>query len=159
MFVRYGVEMKKPAKHKNPGYFARVVKKAAETATIIDRDKRLFIVESKQEADALADLYDSKDMFEEQYQLYYLEDAETTGIFPDYGFLSDGEGHYLYADNAIPFEITAGSTEQITMARFQVEEHLIAVENQDIPLYFVDRNQKQLIEKYAQAYEIEISFF
>jgi hypothetical protein len=81
MLTRYGVEMKIPTKTKKPGYFARIVKQAAEAANIIDRDRRLFIVESKQEADALAELYDSKDMLEERFSLYELTHADKMDAF------------------------------------------------------------------------------
>jgi hypothetical protein len=45
------------------------------------------------------------------------------------------------------------------MILYQIEEHLLAVEQTNPPLYFVGRHQKELIEGYAKAYEVDISFY
>ncbi|RBW70570.1 hypothetical protein [Bacillus taeanensis] len=157
MKICYGVEMK-ALKEKLPGYTAQIIKKTAELANVIDRDDQLVIIESKTEAAQLAAFYQEKDILENQFTLFRLEQVEMTDLFFDYGFSSTSNHAYLYEETSLPFIIKNGDLKQIEMALLQIEEHLIAKETNDQIFYYINRHQKELIEKYAQAYNITISF-
>jgi hypothetical protein len=157
MKVCYGVEMK-ISKQKFPGYTAQIIKKTAELVNVIDRDNQLVIIESKKEAENLAAFYEEKELLENQLILFKLEQTETTDLFFDYGFFSTNNCTYLYEETSLPFTIKNGELKQIEMALLQIEEHLIAKEKEEHTLYYIDRHHKELIEKYASAYKITISF-
>ncbi|TKD70103.1 hypothetical protein [Pseudalkalibacillus hwajinpoensis] len=151
----YGVEMK-PPKGKLPGFTAQLVKKTAELATVIDRDKQLVIISNKQEARALKDYYISKGVYEECYTLLPLSKVATpTAIFTDYGFISQNHDYYLYNNMVTSFSIKQGEEEEIKMAKLQFEEHLIA---QDQNIFYIDQSYIELVEGIARAYGIQLKF-
>jgi hypothetical protein len=157
MKICYGVEMKTPTK-KSSGYTAQIIKKTAELAIVMDCDEQLVILASKEESENLAAFYEEKGLLENQFILFKLEQPETTDLFFDYGFFSNGNGAYLYEETSLPFTIKDGDSKQIEMALLQIEEHLIAKEQEAQTLYYIDRHQKELIEKYAKSYKITLSF-
>lgn len=151
----YGVEMQQPTASKTPGYFSRLVKKSIEIASIIDRDRRLSIVLTKDDQEQLANYYESKGIFEEAFELLFLENHEKMPSFLDYGFTSDSELDYLYADLVACFIMTDDTdSEHKNMALIQMKEHLIAIEKLEQPIYVVDIQFKPLIDKIAAAYEV-----
>ncbi|MBU8908990.1 hypothetical protein [Desertibacillus haloalkaliphilus] len=157
MKIRYGVEMKSP-EGKSPGFISQMIRKTNEVAKIIDRDQQLAVVETYEEAKALAAFYDENDMLEEEFGVYYLEDPEVEESFSDYGFVSNSGQSYLYKETTIPFKITGGLHEQIDMSLLQMAEDLIAKDKQGDVIYFVDRQFEDLIIGYANAYEITVKF-
>lgn len=137
---------------------SRIIKEANETLHLFDTDEQLFIVKTVQEAKALEKIFTNIDGFVDTIQLILLESPVITRLFPDYGFQSKQDLVYLYADMTIPFKIVGGSETQIQMALYQIDEHLIAKELLDETIYFIDKNFISLINKYAIAYDIEVSF-
>jgi hypothetical protein len=157
--IVYGVEMDID-QERQPGFFAQLIKQIPNTATIIDRDEELFIVQSKEEALQLQQLFETNGIFEESYVLYKLNHPQRNKDWHDYGFQSANEQViYLYREITAPFTITNGSNEQIKMALLQIDEHLVMIDQNDDEIYFVDRQQKDLITGIAKAYDIEVSFF
>jgi hypothetical protein len=155
--IVYGVEMRSLTGHPS-GFIYQIVENTADLANVIDRDRELVIVHSKLEAEQLAAFYELKEMLEETYTLYRLDAPSQTALFTDYGFTSSSEVSYLYVETTIPFRITNGEEEAIRMALYQIEEHLIAVDGAELPIYFVDRQQKELIDGFANAYKIKAEF-
>lgn len=127
---------------------------------IFDKDNDLFIYASKDECNIIEQYVIDLGISFELFPLYYLNRPEITNLFYDYGFQSEDQQHYyLYADNVCAFSIIGGKEEQIMMAQYQYNEHIIAT-NLDVPiLYCVDKHQIELMKGIAKAYDIEVSFF
>jgi hypothetical protein len=153
----YGIEMIKPT-NKLPGFIGQIVKKTAEIAHIVDREDNVLIVEDENEATELTNYYESKGVLGETYTLYLLEQSIQYPTFTDYGFISISDQAYLFEETTIPFKITGGEKEQITMATLQLEEHLIGLEKTPTTLYFIDRQLEELVKGIADAYQINVSF-
>ncbi|WP_226656952.1 hypothetical protein [Pseudalkalibacillus hwajinpoensis] len=156
MNIVFGVEMKPPV-HKLPGFIAQLVKKTAEMAKVLDRDKQLVILSTREEANALQNYYQSKDVLEGFYPLIHLSQAsELRSSFTDYGFTSQNNEHYLYKEMISYFMINKGDNQQREMALLQMEEHLIC---KDENLFFIDRMHIELMEGIARAYNIELTLW
>ncbi|WP_347549625.1 hypothetical protein ABFG93_19250 [Pseudalkalibacillus hwajinpoensis] len=151
----YGVEMKPPI-GKLPGFIAQIIKKTAELATVMDRDKRLVIISNKEEALTLQDYYLSKGVFEEFYSLLPLSpNANPYASFYDYGFVSQNTNYFLYENLVSYFIISTGVEEQIEMAQLQMDEHVIA---KDDDVFYIDHMHTELMEGIARAYQLELTF-
>ncbi|OZM57667.1 hypothetical protein CIB95_04670 [Lottiidibacillus patelloidae] len=125
----------------------------SQISNIFDRDDELLIFKR------FTDMESIESEMEETYTLIQLQAPILKSTFSDYGFVSPKANHYLYDDMVRGFTIRSEHKDNIKMALFQIEEHLIAVENAyDQPIYFVDKKLSTLIEKYKLAYEVEIIF-
>ena len=151
----YGIEMKPPV-NKLPGFIAQIVKKTAELANVMDRDKQLVIIPNQIEAEALQNYYKSKGVLEDVHPLIHLSQASECKLsFTDYGFISQNNELYLYKDMIAWFRILKGDDQQKEMALLQMEEHFICRDDQ---LFFVDRMHIELMQGIARAYNIELTF-
>jgi hypothetical protein len=154
----YAVEMNHTSNNKLPGFFAQIVKEMAQSVQIIDRDSQLFVIKTEQEAEKLKEIFSKKNVYEETHTLLKLSDQSTiTSAFHDYGFKSASENYYLFADLVVPFQISSTDPQQIEMALLQIDEHLIAKDDEKQTIYYVDQQHETLIKKYAIAYDIELS--
>ncbi|MCA0171079.1 hypothetical protein [Bacillus sp. RAR_GA_16] len=154
--IVFGVEMKPPV-DKLPGFIAQLVKKTAEIAKVLDRDKQLVILSTEEEANALQNYYQSKDVLEGFYPLIHLSPSSALKpSFTDYGFISQNNESYLYKEMVASFMIQKGDNQQREMALLQMEEHLIC---KDENLFFIDRMHIELMEGIARAYNIELTFW
>jgi hypothetical protein len=158
MKIRYAVEMN-TGQNKLPGFYSQIIKDIASNINVIDRDKELFIVENKEEFQWLKEYFLAKNIWEESYVLIEIENPALTDLFSDYGFKSSNGTYYLYLDLVSAFTIISGELESKKMALYQIEEHLVAQECNDHTIYFIDVHQKDLIHKYAAAYDMKVSFF
>ncbi|MBE4907960.1 hypothetical protein IMZ08_07835 [Bacillus luteolus] len=159
MLLRFGLEMS-IVKEKLPGYTATLIKEVASIATIIDRDEQLLLVATAKEALELQDYLITKNLFEDFFLLIELHNPETKETFYDYGIHSLQEKDYLFLEMVSVFTIESGTKEQIEMSLYQFEEHLICIDTlESKKYYYVDRNFIELVNKIAQAYDIEVSFF
>ncbi|MBD8071345.1 hypothetical protein [Bacillus sp. PS06] len=119
----------------------------------------MIVTESNMDAEKIQDFFISKDKFEEFHKLIYLQHPILTDLFEDYGLILEGN-HFLLLDSVSCFTFEEGNKIEIEMALYQIEECLLATETIDhIPHYFVDSDQQELIERFAHAYEVEVSFF
>jgi hypothetical protein len=145
----YGIEAKV---HINHEWFQRL------SVELTDYDHELFIVDNENEATLIQKSLISENKLEELHLLIALEHPAKRPLFSDYGFVTETQS-YLLAELVCAFSILNGLTEDIEMAKFQIEEHLIATEtwNQQT-IYYVDNNQKELIQRFSAAYNIEVSF-
>ncbi|MCA1031726.1 hypothetical protein LCL95_11890 [Bacillus timonensis] len=97
---------------------------------------------------------------EELHPLVQLELVRASLSFDDYGIRTINHLNYLFLDMVSAFIIKNGNKEQIEMALYQFEEHIIATdEGQPSPIYFIDCHLEKLIKGIAKAYDIEVSFF
>jgi hypothetical protein len=159
MLLRFGLEMS-IIKDKLPGYTATLIKEIANMATIIDRDEELLIVATVQEANDLQDFLLSKNLFEDFFLLLELHNPEAKETFYDYGIHSLQGKDYLFLEMVAAFNIESGTKEQIEMALYQFEEHLLCIDTvQSTKFYYIDQNFIELIKGIAHAYDIEVSFF
>ena len=146
----------KPPVNKLPGFIAQIVKKTAELANVMDRDKQLVIISDRTEAEALQSYYQSKNVLEDFHPLIHLSQTyEHKSSFTDYGFFSQNNELYLYKEMVAWFKIIKGENQQREMALLQMEEHLLCHDNQ---LFFVDRMHIELMQGIARAYNIELAF-
>ena len=151
----YGIKMKPPV-NKLPGFIAQIVKKTADLANVMDRDKQLVIISDRVEAEALQNYYQSKGVLEDFHPLIHLSQASECRLsFTDYGFFSQNDEPYLYKEMIAWFRIIKGHHQQKEMALLQMEEHIICRDEQ---LFFVDRMHLELMQGIARAYNIELTF-
>jgi hypothetical protein len=121
--------------------------------TVIDRDNELLIFDRKEQLEI------AEDTIEEEFQLFLLTSPKAEMTFTDYGFTSLNGHYYLYCELVSAFTIESDNVENIKMALFQIQEHLIATETrQGQTVYFIDKKLVPLIKKYQQAYEVKILF-
>ena len=160
MLLRFGLEMS-ITKDKLPGFTATLIKDIASIAKIIDRDEQLLIVATAKEAMDLQDFLISKNQFEDFILLVELQNPELKETFYDYGIHSLQEKDYLYLEMVAVFTIEGGTKEQIEMALYQFDEHLLCIDTPDSSknYYYIDQNLIELINGIAKAYDIEVSFF
>jgi DNA polymerase III sliding clamp (beta) subunit (PCNA family) len=122
-------------------------------STINDRDDELLIFDQKEQIEI------DVDTIEEEFQLIQLKTPKVEMTFTDYGFTSNSDQYYLYSELVSAFTIASEKVENIKMALFQIQEHLIATDTmQGQPVYFVDKKLAPLVEKYQHAYEVKILF-
>jgi hypothetical protein len=122
-------------------------------------DDSILIMQSVLDAKKIKDYLIKIGKYEDFYQLIQIEQPEITDLFDDYGF-NLGRSYFLITELVCCFTIIKGEKEQIEMALIQMEECLLGLEQEDNQqFYFVDIQQKELIERFATAYEIEVSFF
>ncbi|WHY70422.1 hypothetical protein [Fictibacillus enclensis] len=157
MTLCYGIEMK-PDITKKPGALAQVVRKTASLVSVSDRDGEIAIVETKEEALRLKEYYESQGMFEDIHPLLRMETFQPTERFHDYGLLSAAHHYYLYGDLTFGFHLTNPQSGETDQFLFQLEEHLLGTETKkQKEIYYADRTERELIEKYASAYNVSIT--
>ncbi|MEB1806573.1 MAG: hypothetical protein LPK26_04570 [Bacillaceae bacterium] len=104
---------------------------------------------------ALSNQFSNLELIEEVHELLLFEELKVYEKFSDYGW--KGKLYYLYRELVLPFKIVDGEEVQIKMATIQMEEDLIAYDYTK-QTYYVDFHVKELIEGYANAYEIHVEF-
>ncbi|MCF6408456.1 hypothetical protein [Pseudalkalibacillus salsuginis] len=156
MQILYGVEHRDLKGHSS-GFSSQFVRKIAETASILDRDDRLCIVQTESEKQALKDLFERENLYEETFELYPLQ-SPAASFNTDYGFVSSSNRVYLYKEMTVPFRINDEEEDDIKMAMLQMEEHLVAVDESVNPfVYFADRQQGDLIKQIGSAYQVSVT--
>lgn len=122
-------------------------------------ESSILLIPTKQKLERIKNYIMDIGKYEESYQLIELKQAERTDLFYDFGFII-GDSSYLITELICSFNIIQGQKEQIDMALLQMEECLLAIHQEDKQrFFFIDIQQKELIERFAKAYEIEVSFF
>lgn len=152
----YGLEIQ--CTDDSPQYFQNLLLQMKHTTSIFDVDDNLLITGTAMEAKLIKNILADRCLLEETYMLIRLENPTKSDLFSDYGFTTTKENHYLYQNMISVFQIVSGKQEEISMALIQMDESIIAIEEQYKKLYFIDKNSQTFIEKVAQAYDIEVSF-
>ncbi|MCF6137893.1 hypothetical protein [Pseudalkalibacillus berkeleyi] len=156
MQIVFGVEHCE-LRDQGSNYLNEFLQKITSTANVVDRDDRLCIVQTESDFQALKELFQSEKRLEETYELYPLQ-SPSTKFNTDYGFVSSSKHAYLFKEMTIPFRLNE-ENERAKMAMLQMEEHLVATDDSTSPLlYFADRQQRELIEQIASAYQVTVTF-
>ncbi|KMJ60103.1 hypothetical protein AB685_04500 [Bacillus sp. LL01] len=142
-----------------PQYFQNLLLQLKEITSVFDVDDNLLIADSALEAKVVKNMLANRYILEETYTLSLLESPIASPLFTDYGFVTKKNNHFLYQDMVSIFRIESGKQEDIHMFLFQLEESIIAIEEQYKKSYIIDKENKEYIIKVAKAYDIEVSFF
>jgi len=142
-----------------PQYFQNLLLQLKQIASIFDSDENMLITDSALEAKVVKNLLLDRCILEETYTLSLLENPVASSLFTDYGFVSEKNNHFMYQDMISIFKIESGKQEDINMFLIQMEESIIAMEEQYNKSYIIDKENKEYMLKVALAYDIEVSFF
>lgn len=153
----YGLEIQ--CTDDKPQYFQNLLLQMKQIASIFDVDDNLLIANTAMEAKVVKNMLADRCILEETYVLSLLENPIASSLFTDYGFITEKNNHFLYQDMVSIFRIESGKQEDINMFLIQLEESIIAMEEQYKKSYIIDKEHKEYIIKVAKAYDIEVSFF
>lgn len=153
----YGLEIQ--CTDDKPQYFQNLLLQMKQIASIFDVDDNLLIANTAMEAKVVKNMLADRCILEETYVLSLLENPIASSLFTDYGFITKKNNHFLYQDMVSIFRIESGKQEDINMFLIQLEESIIAMEEQYKKSYIIDKEHKEYIIKVAKAYDIEVSFF
>ncbi|NLP50922.1 hypothetical protein [Bacillus sp. RO1] len=142
-----------------PQYFQNLLLQLKQIASIFDSDDSMLITDSAMEAKVVKNMLMDRSILEETYSLSLIENPIATSLFTDYGFVSEKNNHYLYQDMISIFRIESGKQVNIDMFLIQLEESIIAIEEQYKKSYIIDKENKEFMLKVARAYDIEVSIF
>ncbi|TYS68714.1 hypothetical protein FZC76_07150 [Sutcliffiella horikoshii] len=142
-----------------PQYFQNLLLQLKQIASIFDSDDSMLITDSAMEAKVVKNMLMDWSILEETYSLSLIENPIATSLFTDYGFVSEKNNHYLYQDMISIFRIESGKQVNIDMFLIQLEESIIAIEEQYKKSYIIDKENKEFMQKVARAYDIEVSIF
>jgi hypothetical protein len=153
----YGLEIQ--CADDKPQYFQNLLLQMKQITSIFDVDDNLLIANSAMEAKVVKNMLADRCILEETYVLSLLENPIASSLFTDYGFVTEKNNHFLYQEMVSIFRIESGKQEDINMFLIQLEESIIAMEEQFKKSYIIDKEHKEYIIKVAKAYDIEVSFF
>ncbi len=153
----FGLEIQ--CAYDKPQYFQNLLLQIKQITSIFDVDDNLLIANTALEAKVLKNMLADRCILEETYALSLLENPVASSLFSDYGFVTEKNNHFLYQDMVSIFLIESGKQEDIHMFLIQLEESIIATEEQYKKSYIIDKEYKEYIIKVAKAYDIEVSFF
>ncbi|WP_404428693.1 hypothetical protein [Sutcliffiella horikoshii] len=142
-----------------PQYFQNLLLQLKQIASIFDSDDSMLITDSAMEAKVVKNMLMDRSILEETYSLSLIENPVASSLFTDYGFVSEKNNHYLYQDMISIFQIESGKQADINMFLIQMEESIIAIEEQYNKSYIIDKESKEFMIKVARAYDIEVSIF
>ncbi len=142
-----------------PQYFQNLLLQLKQIASIFDSDDSMLITDSAMEAKVVKNMLVDRSILEETYSLSLIENPVASSLFTDYGFVSEKNNHYLYQDMISIFRIESGKQADIDMFLIQMEESIIAIEEQYNKSYIIDKENKEFMVKVARAYDIEVSIF
>lgn len=142
-----------------PQYFQNLLLQLKQIASIFDVDDNLLIADSAMEAKVVKNMLAERSILEETYVLSLLENPNASSLFTDYGFITDKNNYFLYQNMVSVFRIDSGKLDDINMFLTQMEESIIAVEEQYKKSYIIDKENKEYVIKVGSAYDIEVSFF
>ncbi|WNS74288.1 hypothetical protein RRV45_15365 [Bacillus sp. DTU_2020_1000418_1_SI_GHA_SEK_038] len=126
---------------------------------IIDFFESIYIYESESDAVESKNLLLEAELFENQFELILTSHGVPGETFTDFGFITSTRT-FLLKEMVCVFSICVGAKEEIEMALFQLEEHLIfKTVNEEADIFFVEKHLKELVKGIANAYDIEVSFF
>ncbi|PLR85959.1 hypothetical protein CVD25_04390 [Bacillus canaveralius] len=154
MIIHYGVE----ANHLI-GHVPEFIELVRLETSPADEHDSIFIYRSTDACTLAKNLLIEGELYEDVHMLILLTNATTEDVFPDYGFVSKKQNHYLFKSMVSCFLIINGDKIAIEMAQLQMEEHLVArTKTNDVELFFITLHDQELIGRIAKAYNIEVSF-
>ncbi|MDM5229180.1 hypothetical protein QUF73_24020 [Cytobacillus sp. NJ13] len=135
--------------------FMDLIKKETD---LFDFQQSTFLFEQMAHAEFTRSVLAEAGLFEEFFKLFYINSGVKGDTFNDYAIETDS-GFCLFTELLSAFTITGGSEEDIRMALYQFQEHLVFTAKEEVPLvYFSELHLKDLIIGIAEAYDIQVSF-
>ncbi|MBX9973020.1 hypothetical protein [Cytobacillus firmus] len=135
--------------------FMDLIKKETD---LFDFQQSTFLFEQMAHAEFTRSVLVEAGLFEEFFKLCYINSGVKGDTFDDYAIETDS-GFCLFTELLSAFTITGGSEEDIRMAVYQFQEHLVFTAKEEVPLvYFSELHLKDLIIGIAEAYDIQVSF-
>ncbi|WP_289139032.1 hypothetical protein [uncultured Brevibacillus sp.] len=158
----YGVELQVPA-GKLPGFYAQVIHKIGDHVNVFDRDKLLFIVENEEECEKLEAILMKSSMLGDVFPLLQLPSSAQLKQLDDFGFVSQNEHLYVYAERVALFTIPtgAGSEQDRWAASEQLQEHVLGTIPQTAdksPVCLIDSSLTELADGIARAYQTNLTW-
>jgi hypothetical protein len=146
-----------------PGYYAQIIKKLADTEALVDRDRTMLFVkpEGCDTVAAVLDHYGVTYEDSEWLHLGYIEDGWTpTRLWSDYGIETRSRALFLDLSLAalVSFEPDKPDAEPL-QAEAQLDEHALAIlqpTGDSRPIFAIDRNLLDLAEGIAKAYHCAV---
>ncbi|WP_274363289.1 hypothetical protein [Paenibacillus thermotolerans] len=161
MDKKFGLMMSLP-EGKLPGYYAQVVKNVAAAAVLFDRDKELLIADTEHDRNEIAKALEKMKIEWEPLSLLLLpENAGTTRLFSDFGFVSKFGNTYLYSDSVSLFRCSEEqpADAETAPALLQLEELVVAeFAWNDATWYAIDQDSRLTAEGIAQRYHCSLEF-
>ncbi|KON87059.1 hypothetical protein AF332_09715 [Sporosarcina globispora] len=124
---------------------------------LFDFQQNTFMFEQMDHADFTKNVLVEAGLFEGFFKLYYIKSGEKGETFNDFAIEIDS-GSCLFTEPLCAFTITGGHSEDIQMAVYQFQEHLVFTAKEDKMVYFSELHLKDLIIGIAEAYDIQVSF-
>ncbi|WP_264738547.1 hypothetical protein [Cytobacillus firmus] len=135
--------------------FMDLIKKETD---LFDFQQSTFLFEQMAHAEFTRSVLVEAGLYEEFFKLCYINSGVKGETFNDYALETDS-GFCLFTELLSAFTITGGSEEDIRMAVYQFQEHLVFTAKEEVPLvYFSELHLKDLIIGIAEAYDIQVSF-
>jgi hypothetical protein len=148
-----------------PGYYAQIIKKLADTEALVDRDRTMLFVkpEGRDTVTAVLDHYGVTYEDSEWLQLGNVEDGWTpTRLWSDYGIETRSRALFLDLSLGalVSFEPDKPDAEP-AQAEAQLDEHAIAILRPAAggrPVFAIDRQLLELAQGIAKAYHCAVVY-
>lgn len=146
-----------------PGYYAQIIKKLADTEALIDRDRTMLFIkpEGRAAITAVLDHYGVTYEDGDWLHLGQIEDGWTpTRLWSDYGI--ETRSRALFLDLALAALVSFESDKpdaEPSQAEQQLEEHAIAILHPSTggrPVFAIDRQLLELAQGIAKAYRCAV---
>ncbi|MBG9444866.1 hypothetical protein [Cytobacillus firmus] len=136
--------------------FMNLIKNNTE---LFDFQQSIFLFEERTHAEFTKSVLVDAGLFEEFFKLYYIKSGVKGETFEDFAIETES-GVCLFTELLSAFTITGGNMEDIRMAVYQFQEHLVFTAKEDTmpAVYFTEFHLKDLIIGIAEAYDIQVSF-
>jgi len=142
-----------------PGYYAQIIKKLADTEALLDRDRTLLFVKPDR-VDRVADILRHYGVAYEESDWLYLglveEGWAPTRLWSDYGI--ETRSGALFLDRSLGIVVSLDPDKpdsEPAQAAQQLDEHALAIYRPPggvLPVFAIDRQQLLLAEGIARAY-------
>ncbi|MGN7178342.1 hypothetical protein [Cytobacillus sp. SAFR-174] len=136
--------------------FMNLIKNNTE---LFDFQQNIFLFEERNDAEFTKSVLVDAGLFEEFFKLCYIKSGVKGETFEDFAIETES-GVCLFSELLSAFTITGGNKEDIRMAVYQFQEHLVFTKKEEkMPaVYFSELHLKDLIIGIAEAYDIQVSF-
>ncbi|MED3624667.1 hypothetical protein [Neobacillus thermocopriae] len=128
--------------------------------TAIDwHSNNMFIYLQREEALLAKEILHTTNLFEHLHLAQIVSKGTKGPYFEDYAIQLDRETYCLFTDDLISFYITGKNKNELLMAKYQFEEHLVfSTSENDKDIFFIELHNKELMQNIAIAYHINIFF-
>ncbi|MCD4838127.1 hypothetical protein LRS37_04425 [Neobacillus sedimentimangrovi] len=128
--------------------------------TAIDwHSNNMFIYLQREEALLAKEILHTTDLFEHLHLAQIVSEGTKGPYFEEYAIQLDSDTYCILTDDLVSFYITGKNKNELLMAKYQFEEHLVlATSENDKNIFFIELHNKELMQNIAKAYNINIFF-